>query len=50
MPLTKKGEKIRRAMRRQYGKEKGDEVFFASINKGKIKGAHRGRKKHRRGK
>jgi len=48
MPLTKKGEKIRRAMRRQYGKEKGDEVFFASINKGKIKGAHRIRKKHRR--
>lgn len=46
MPLTKKGAKIKRAMRKQYGKKKGDEVFYASINKGNIKGAHKGKKKH----
>jgi len=43
MPLTKKGKKILREMKEQYGKEKGERVFYASINKGKIKGAHRKR-------
>lgn len=38
MPLTKKGVKIREAMEKFYGKEKGDEVFYASENKGTIKG------------
>lgn len=45
MPLTQKGKKILSAMRRQYGFKKGAEVFYASINKGKIKGAE-GKKKH----
>lgn len=45
MPLTKKGEKIKRSMQKQYGKEKGKQVFYASINKGKIKGTHKGKKK-----
>jgi len=45
MPLTKKGSKIKRNMEDEYGKEKGERVFFASINKGKIKGAHKGKKK-----
>jgi hypothetical protein len=36
MPLSPKGWKIRRAMRREYGKEKGDQVFYASENKGTI--------------
>jgi hypothetical protein len=40
MPLTKKGRKILRAMKREYGPEKGERVFYASINKGTIKGAH----------
>jgi len=44
MPLTKKGQKIRTAMRSEYGGKKGDSVFYASINKGKIKGAERGGK------
>lgn len=39
MPLTKKGTKIKSAMDSEYGKKKGDQVFYASINKGKIKGA-----------
>ena len=41
MPLTKKGEKIKREMEKEYGKKKGDEVFFASQNKGTIKGTHK---------
>ena len=42
MPLTKKGEKIKRAMVKQYGKKKGEQVFYASENKGTIKGvAHK---------
>lgn len=45
MPLTKKGRKIKRAMMEQYGTEKGKEVFYASENKGKIKGVTKKRKK-----
>jgi len=41
MPLTKKGKKIKRAMKKEYGKEKGTRVFYASQNKGTIKGTHR---------
>ena len=40
MPLTEKGSKIKRAMKKQYGKKKGEEVFYASQNKGVIKGTH----------
>jgi hypothetical protein len=43
MPLTKKGKKIRKAMKEQYGKKKGEEVFYASQNKGTIKGTHKGK-------
>jgi hypothetical protein len=39
LPLTKKGRKIKRAMTKTYGKKKGAQVFFASVNAGKIKGA-----------
>lgn len=45
MPLTKKGKKIKRAMEKEYGSEKGKEVFYASQNKGTIKGTHKTRKK-----
>jgi len=38
MPLSSKGRKIRRSMRKQYGPEKAERVFYASINKGTIKG------------
>lgn len=38
MPLTEKGEKIKRAMEEEYGPEKGKRVFYASENKGTIKG------------
>lgn len=45
MPLTKKGKKIKRAMRKTYGKKKGNKVFYASQNKGTIKGTHKKRKR-----
>ncbi len=38
MPLTAKGRKILKAMQREYGPEKGKAVFYASINKGRLKG------------
>ncbi len=34
-------------MEKTYGKKKGEEVFYASINKGKVKGAHKGKKRGR---
>jgi hypothetical protein len=47
MPLTKKGKSIYAAMREHYGPEKGRQVFYASQNKGKIKGTHKTRKRRR---
>ena len=41
MPLTPKGRKIKRSMQKEYGEEKGNEVFYKSQNKGTIKGTHR---------
>ena len=38
MPLTSKGKKIKAAMRKEYGEERGERVFYASENKGTIKG------------
>ena len=43
MPLTSKGKKIMKAMKKQYGK-KAEEVFYASKNKGVIKGVDKKRK------
>ena len=36
MPLTKKGMKIRRAMEKYYGRDKGKAVFYASEQKGSL--------------
>lgn len=47
MPLTKKGKKIRRAMREQYGPKKGERIFYASRNAGAIKGVDKSRRKGR---
>lgn len=49
MPLTAKGKKVLAAMKKQYGAKKGAQVFYASINKGKVKGAE-GKKRHKKGK
>lgn len=45
MPLTKKGKTIKRSMEKEYGKERGDRVFYASENKGTIKGVARAHRK-----
>jgi hypothetical protein len=47
MPLTEKGQKILAAMKKQYGEEKGKQVFYASQNKGTITGTHKERKARR---
>ena len=41
MPLSKKGRKIKKEMIKQYGKKKGERVFYASANKGTIKGVEK---------
>lgn len=45
MPLTKKGRKIMKAMKKTYknkgGSKKAKQVFYASENKGIIKGTHK---------
>ncbi|MEK9917826.1 MAG: hypothetical protein VW496_00395 [Pelagibacteraceae bacterium] len=43
MPLTSKGKKIKKAMTNRYGSKKGSEVFYASANKGTIKGVAKGK-------
>ena len=37
MPLTEKGKKLKAKFRNQYGKKKGDSVFYAMENSGKLK-------------
>lgn len=44
MPLTKKGKKIKAAMQKEYGNKKGEQVFYATENKGRIKGIKKGKK------
>ena len=41
MPLTKKGSKIMKAMKKEYGSKKGEQVFYASRNAKKIKGVEK---------
>jgi hypothetical protein len=48
MPLLEKGQKILAAMQKEYGAKKGKSVFYASINKGKIKGAEGAKAKPKR--
>lgn len=38
MPLSSKGQEIMAAMKHQYGSKKGESVFYASKNSGKISG------------
>ena len=41
MPMTEKGKTIKEAMKKKYGKKKGEQVFHASKNKGTIKGVEK---------
>lgn len=45
MPMTKKGQKIMASMKKEYGPSKGKEVFYASKNKGVVKGVDKPKKK-----
>lgn len=47
MPLTKKGQKIKKSMAKQYGPGKGERVFYASKNAGTISGVDKSRKKRK---
>jgi hypothetical protein len=38
MPLTRKGHRILRKMKQEYGDTKGEEVFYASEQSGTITG------------
>lgn len=33
MPLTKEGMKVRKNMKKEYGKNKGEDIFYAWLNK-----------------
>ena len=50
MPLTKKGKKIKKSMEKQYGKKRGEQVFYASKNKGVIKGVDKTKKRSKNAK
>jgi hypothetical protein len=43
MPMTDKGKKIKSAMKEKYGKKRGEQVFYASAQKGTIKGVEKGK-------
>ena len=45
MPLTQKGKKIKTALAKEYGAKKGESIFYAMRNAGKITGVERKRKK-----
>ena len=45
MPLTNKGAKILAEMQKKYGRKRGKSIFYASANKGTIKGVHKRKKK-----
>ena len=37
MPLNKKSKKIKTSMKKRYGKKKGEAIFYAMENSGKLK-------------
>lgn len=43
MPLNPDAKKLKKRLEQQYGKEKGERVFYAMENEGKIPG----KKKHK---
>jgi hypothetical protein len=45
MPLTPKGKKIMGALKEEYGAKKGESIFYAMRNAGKITSVERKRKK-----
>jgi len=50
MPLTEKGKKIMKSMKKQYGKKKGETVCYASRNKGVRIGVEKTKKRSKNAK
>ena len=50
MPLNEKGRKIMKSMQKQYGPKRGETVFYASKNKGTIKGVEKKKKRSKNAK
>jgi hypothetical protein len=50
MPLNEKGHKIMKSMKKQYGSKRGETVFYASKNKGTIKGVEKKKKRSKNAK
>ncbi len=48
MPFTKKGDKIYQEMVKNYGVAKGKQVFYSSMNAGKITGVHKKKAKRKK--
>lgn len=46
MPITSKGREIMSNMKKEYGDKKGEQVFYASKNKGTISGVEGKRKSY----
>ena len=49
MPLTTKGRKVMRELQDQYGDKRGEGVFYAMVNSGKLTGVE-GKKKSKKDK
>jgi hypothetical protein len=45
VPLSFKGRKVKRKMEEEYGKKKGERIFYATENAGKIRGLRKGKRK-----
>ena len=48
MPLTDKGKKVMKAMKKTYGAAKAKEVFYAMINEKKLTGVEKKNGRHGR--
>ncbi len=45
MPLSKTGTKVLKSMKKTYGGKEGENVFYATMNKKKLKGKWENKKK-----
>lgn len=48
-PLTSSGSEVLSSMLKQYGAKKGENVFYATMNKRKLKSKWEGKKKRNKG-
>lgn len=48
MPLSKSGREVLGSMLSQYGSKKGEDVFYATMNKKKMKSKWEGKKAKRK--